>query len=79
MGEGMCIFIYIREEYVLTVTVRKNETVDKAIRRLKKKVDREGVLKIVRQHQQYEKPSEKKLRKQKAARRNAHRLMKLYR
>ena len=64
---------------MLTVTVRKNETVEKAIRRLKKKVDREGVLKVVRQHTQYEKPSEKKLRKQKAARRNAHRLMKLYR
>lgn len=79
MGRVMCIFIKIREEYVLTVTVRKNETVDKAIRRLKKKVDREGVLKVVRQHAQYEKPSEKKLRKQKAARRNAHRLMKLYR
>ena len=79
MGEGICTFIYIREEYVLTVTVRKNETVDKAIRRLKKKVDREGVLKIVKQHREYEKPSVKKLRKQKAARRNAHRLMKLYR
>lgn len=64
---------------MLTVTVRKNETVDKAIRRLKKKVDREGVLKVVRQHAQYEKPSEKKLRKQKAARRNAHRMMKMYR
>jgi len=62
---------------VLTVTVRKNETIDKAIRRLKKKVDREGVLKIVRQHAFYEKPSEKKLRKQKAARRNAARMMRM--
>jgi small subunit ribosomal protein S21 len=62
---------------VLTVTLRKNEPVDKAIRRLKKKVDREGVLKIVRQHAYYEKPSEKRLRKQKAARRNAARMMRL--
>jgi len=62
---------------VLTVTLRKNEPVDKAIRRLKKKVDRESVLKIVRQHAYYEKPSEKRLRKQKAARRNAARMMRL--
>jgi small subunit ribosomal protein S21 len=53
--------------------------VEKAIRRLKKKVDREGVLKVVRQHAFYEKPSEKRLRKQKAARRNAVRMMRYYR
>lgn len=64
---------------MLTVTVRKNESVEKAIRRLKKKVDREGVLKVVRQHAFYEKPSEKRLRKQKAARRNALRMMRYYR
>ncbi len=62
---------------MLTVTIRKNEGVDKAIRRLKKKVDREGVLKIVRQHAYYEKPSEKKLRKQKNARRNAIRMIRM--
>ena len=64
---------------MLTVQIRKNETVDKAIRRLKKKVDREGVLKVVRQHAYYEKPSEKRLRKQKEARRNNARMMKMYR
>ena len=64
---------------MLTVQIRKNETVDKAIRRLKKKVDREGVLKVVRQHAYYEKPSEKRLRKQKEARRNSARMMKMYR
>ena len=63
--------------YVLTINVRKNEPVDKAIRRLKKSVDREGILKTVRQHAYYEKPSEKKLRKRKAAQRNAHRLARL--
>lgn len=62
---------------MLTVTVRKNEAVEKAIRRLKKKVDREGVLKIVRQHAYYEKPGEKRLRKQKAARRNLARLQRM--
>ena len=64
---------------MLTVTIRKNEGVEKAIRRLKKKVDREGVLKIVRQHAYYEKPSEKKLRKQKNARRNAIRMIRMSR
>lgn len=64
---------------VLTVTIRKNEGVDKAIRRLKKKLDREGTLRIVRQHAYYEKPSEKKLRKRKAARRNAARLLRMSR
>ncbi len=59
---------------MLTVTVRKNEAIEKAIRRLKKKVDREGVLKIVRQHAYFEKPGEKRLRKQKAARRNLARM-----
>ena len=62
---------------MLTVTIRKNEGIDKAIRRLKKKVDRENVLKIVRQHAYYEKPSEKKLRKQKNARRNAIRMIRM--
>jgi small subunit ribosomal protein S21 len=42
--------------------------VDRALRRLKKKVDREGTLKIVRNHRHFEKPSEKRRRKEKAAR-----------
>ena len=41
---------------------------DRALRRLKKKVDREGTLKIVRNHRHFEKPSEKRRRKEKVAR-----------
>ncbi len=41
---------------------------DKALRRLKKKIDREGTLRVVRSHRHYEKPSEKRRRKEKAAR-----------
>lgn len=41
---------------------------DRALRRLKKKIDREGTLKEVRNHRHYEKPSEKRRRKEKAAR-----------
>jgi small subunit ribosomal protein S21 len=49
------------------VRVKKGEPIDKALRRLKKKLDREGVLKEVRNHRHYEKPSEKRRRKEKAA------------
>jgi small subunit ribosomal protein S21 len=50
------------------VTLRKGEPVDKALRRLKNKLDREQTLQQVRLHRRFEKPSAKKRRKQKAAR-----------
>ncbi|MCX8090503.1 MAG: 30S ribosomal protein S21 [Verrucomicrobiae bacterium] len=50
------------------IRLKKGESVDKALRRLKKKIDREGILKIVRAHRHYEKPSERRRRKEKAAR-----------
>jgi len=50
------------------IKLRKGEPVERALRRLKKKVDREGTLKTVRSHRHFEKPSEKRRRKQKAAR-----------
>ena len=50
------------------IKLKKGEPVDKALRRLKKKIDREGTLKEVRNHRRYEKPSEKKRRKMKVAR-----------
>jgi small subunit ribosomal protein S21 len=56
-------------ERVLTeIKLRKGEAVEKALRRLKKKIDREGTLKVVRNHRHFEKPSEKRRRKEKAAR-----------
>jgi small subunit ribosomal protein S21 len=56
-------------EIVLTeIRLKKGEPVEKALRRLKKKIDREGTLKEVRNHRHYEKPSEKKRRKMKMAR-----------
>ena len=61
--------IWEGSDYKLTeIRLKKGEPVDKALRRLKKKIDREGTLKIVRGHRHYEKPSEKRRRKQKAAR-----------
>jgi small subunit ribosomal protein S21 len=62
-------FIWRGSERVLTeIKLKKGESVDKALRRLKKKVDREGTLKTVRSHRHFEKPSERRRRKEKAAR-----------
>ncbi len=56
-------------EYCLTeIKLKKGEPVEKALRRLKKKIDREGTLKEVRNHRHFEKPSEKRRRKMKVAR-----------
>ena len=45
------------------VEVRENEPLEKALRRLKKKVEREGILKVVRARKHYEKPSVVRRRK----------------
>jgi small subunit ribosomal protein S21 len=59
-------------DYRLTeIRLKKGESLEKALRRLKKKVDREGTLKEVRNHRHYEKPSERRRRKLKVARFNA--------
>jgi len=50
------------------IRLKKSEPVDRALRRLKKKVDREGTLKIARANRRFEKPSERRRRKEKAAR-----------
>jgi len=50
------------------IKLKKGESIEKALRRLKKKVDREGTLKEVRNHRHYEKPSERRRRKMKVAR-----------
>jgi len=50
------------------IRLKKGESLEKALRRLKKKIDREGTLREVRNHRYFEKPSEKKRRKMKLAR-----------
>ena len=47
---------------MVTVTV-KNGNVDRAMRTLKKKLQKEGLLKELKQKQYFEKPSAKKARK----------------
>jgi small subunit ribosomal protein S21 len=56
------------EKRLTEIRLKKGESVEKALRRLKKKIDREGTLKTVRSHRHFEKPSEKRRRKEKAAR-----------
>ena len=46
---------------------------DKALKRLKKKIEREGILKILKQRKHYEKPSVKKKKKAIAAKKRAMR------
>jgi small subunit ribosomal protein S21 len=45
------------------INVKKGESVDKALRRLKKRIDREGTLKIVRNLRNFEKPGARRRRK----------------
>ena len=42
------------------VRLKKGEPIDRALRRLKKKLDKEGTLKELRNRRHFEKPSEKK-------------------
>ena len=50
------------------IRLKKGESVDKVLRRLKKKLDREGTLRTVRNRRHFEKPSARRRRKEKAAR-----------
>ena len=50
------------------IKLKRGEPVEKALRRLKKKLDREQTLQQVRLHRRFEKPSAKRRRKTKAAR-----------
>ncbi len=47
------------------VRIRKGEPMERALRRLKRKLDREGVIRDVRAKRYFEKPSEIKRRKTK--------------
>ena len=55
-------------EILTEIRLKKGEPVERALRRLKKRIDREGTLKEVRNHRHYEKPSERRRRKEKVAR-----------
>jgi small subunit ribosomal protein S21 len=50
-----------------SIKARIGEPIDKALRALKKKLDKEGVMKTAKAHRFYDKPSIKKRAKSKAA------------
>ncbi len=50
-----------------SVKVRSGESIEKALRILKKKLDREGIMKAAKAHRYYDKPSIKSRAKAKAA------------
>jgi len=45
------------------VEVKKDESFESALRRFKKKIEQEGILREVRDRKHYEKPSERKRKK----------------
>jgi len=49
------------------VIVRKNENPEKAMKRFKRKVEREGIMRDIKKNRYYRKPSVKKKEKIKAA------------
>ena len=53
------------------VRVKQDEPLEKALRRFKKKMDKEGLLKQIKRHAHYEKPSQRRRRKQLKARAKA--------
>ena len=65
---GSCMTLGSYRATMTEVKLKKGEPVEKAIRRLKKKLDREQTLQQFRLHRRFEKPSAKKRRKEKAAR-----------
>ena len=49
------------------IEIRSDETLDKALRRFKRIIEREGILKALKAKKHYEKPSERKRREMRQA------------
>jgi len=58
---------------MVSVEIREGESLDSAIRRLKRQVQNAGVLEEARRHERYEKPSERRRRLAAAAARRVKR------
>ena len=55
------------------IEIRRNESIDKALRKFKTRMRREGIVDEMRKREFYEKPSQRKRRQLEQARRRAHR------
>ncbi len=54
------------------IRVRKNESLDSALRRFKRNISKDGVLAEVKKRKHYEKPSVKRKKKSEAARKRKY-------
>lgn len=59
--------------WLAQVQVKPNESLDSALKRFKKALQQTGVLKEAREHEHYEKPSDKRRKAEAARRRKAQR------
>lgn len=65
----MCYWFFGGREIVMSTTrVRKNESLEDALRRFKRSVSKNGTLSEARKREFYEKPSVKRKKKSEAAR-----------
>lgn len=51
------IFAARKKNYMLIINIKENESIDKALKRFKKKFEKTGVLKELRRRTYFEKPS----------------------
>jgi small subunit ribosomal protein S21 len=56
-------FYLKRGEEMPRVEVKNNEPLERALRRFKRKIEREGILRQIKARKHYEKPSERKRKK----------------
>jgi small subunit ribosomal protein S21 len=55
--------VFYRSEEMIYVTVQPNESIDSALKKFNMKLQQSGVLRELKEHGHYEKPSEKRRRK----------------
>jgi len=51
------MFVALKLLVMIIINIKENESIDKALKRFKKKFERTGVLKELRSRSQFEKPS----------------------
>ena len=61
-----------RVEYMSSVIVKENETLDSALRRFKRSCAKAGIQQEIRKREHYEKPSVKRKKKSEAARKRKY-------
>ncbi|HSR16298.1 MAG TPA: 30S ribosomal protein S21 [Gemmatimonadales bacterium] len=64
---------------MLEIIIRDDESFERALRRFKKQCEKAGILSDLRKHRHYEKPSERRKRKESAFARKARRFQRYQR